>query len=268
MFNENTVVGKRMNTLVTVFTVILIVFLGVHTIKSFGGRSEHKSNPFGVVQNTITVSGKGEILAIPDIATITFSVVEQAMTVSEAQDKATAKMNKALDTLKGLGVEEKDVKTTDYSAYPRYEYLSQVCTMYSCPPSGSQKLIGYEVRQSIMVKIRNIADAGKILGNIGETGVSDISGLNFTVDDYDAKVREARKSAIDDAKEQAKQLAKDLGVKLDDIVSFNESGNYPMPMYAVKDMAMGMGGASESSPQLPVGESKITSNVTIVYEIK
>ncbi len=119
-----------------------------------------------------------------------------------------------------------------------------------------------------MIKIRNIADAGKVLSAIGTTGVSDISGLNFEVDDQDAKVREARKIAIDDAREQAKQLAKDLGVKLSDIVSFNESGNYPTPMYYAKDMAMGMGGANESAPQLPTGESKITSNVTITYEIK
>ncbi|MFO0718673.1 MAG: SIMPL domain-containing protein [Candidatus Paceibacterota bacterium] len=266
MFNENTVMGKRMINLASVLAIFLIVILGIHIVKSLGS-SGHKGG-YGETKNTIVVAGKGEVIAIPDIATINFSVVEQATTVSEAQNKATAKMNKALDTLKGLGVEEKDVKTIDYSAYPRYEYLSQVCTMYSCPPSGTQKLIGYEVRQSIMVKIRNIADAGKILGNIGETGVSDISGLNFTVDDQDAKVREARKSAIDDAKEQAKQLAKDLGVRLGDIVSFNESGNYPMPMYAVKDMAMGMGGSAESAPQLPAGESKITSNVTIVYEIK
>jgi uncharacterized protein YggE len=118
-----------------------------------------------------------------------------------------------------------------------------------------------------MVKIRKIEDAGKVLGVIGTTGVSDISGLNFEVDEQDEKVREARKMAIDDAREQAKQLAKDLGVKLGDIVSFNESGNYPMPMYYVKDMALGMGGSAESTPEIPTGESEITSNVTIVYEI-
>ncbi len=266
MFNENTVVGKRMNMLVMILTIVLIAFVGIHTIKSFGGRGH--MGGFDNSQHTIVVAGKGEIVAIPDIATFTFSVVEQASTVSDAQNKATEKMNKALEALKSLDVNEKDVKTVDYSAYPRYEYLNQVCTMYSCPVSGSQKLIGYEVRQTIMVKVRNVADAGKVLGEIGKTGVSDISGINFTVDDQDSKVREARKSAIDDAKSQAEQLAKDLGVKLGKIVSFNESGNYPMPMYAVKDMAMGMGGSAESAPQLPTGESKITSNVTIVYEIK
>jgi uncharacterized protein YggE len=267
MFNENTIVGKRMNSLVTVFVIVLIIFLGVGTLKTFGifGNSKELA-----VSNTnfISVSGKGEVIAIPDIATFNFSVIEQASTVSDAQNKVTAKINKTIETLKSLGVEERDIKTVNYNTYPKYEYFNQVCTAYSCPPSGSQKLIGYEVQQNIMVKIRNIADSGKVLGAIGSTGVSDISGLNFTVDDYDVKMREARKMAIEDAKTQAQQLAKDLGVKLVSISNFSESGNYPMPMYSAKDMTMGMGGANESAPQIPTGENKITSNVSIVYEIK
>ncbi len=266
MFNENTVVGRRMNLIVTVLAVVLVLFFLSMTFRSAGARG-HMGGGLSD-KNIITVAGKGEVIAIPDIATITFSVVEQAINVGEAQAKATTKMNKALEVLKNQGIAETDIKTTDYSAYPRYEYFNQICNQYSCPTSGSQKLIGYEVRQSILVKIRKIEDAGKVLGVVGETGVSDISGLNFEVDEQDVKVREARKLAIDDAKEQAKQLAKDLGVKLGSIASFNESGNYPMPMMYKTDMALGMGGSAESSPQLPVGENKITSNVTITYEIR
>ncbi len=264
MFNTDTVWGKRMQTLSTALAVLLIVFLGVQILSSLKSMDKRS-----MIQNTISVSGKGEVIAVPDIATVTFAVVEQAKTVPEAQSKATAKMDSTLKALKALGIEDRDIKTTDYSAYPRYEYFNQVCTQFSCPPSGGQTIVGYEVRQSILVKIRTIADAGKILGAIGTAGVSDISGPSFTVDDEDAKVREARKAAIDDAKAQAKQLAKDLGVRLGDIVSFGESGNYPSPIYYARDMAMGMGGSSEASaPQLPTGENKITSNVTITYEIK
>ena len=268
MFNENTIVGKRMNLLVTIFTIVLILFVASMTVNSFSGRGHAHGGALSEDQNTISVSGKGEIIAIPDIATVTFSVVEQADTVVDAQNKSTTKMNTALSVLKAKGVENKDIKTTDYNAYPRYEYQNQICTQYSCPPSGNQKIIGYEVSQSVAVKIRKIEDAGKILGAIGETGVSNISGLNFEVDNQDAKTREARKLAIDDARTQAKKLASDLGVRLGDIMSFNESGNYPIPMYYAKDTAMEMGGVGGSAPQLPAGESKVTSNVTIVYEIK
>lgn len=268
MFNNDTVSGRRMNNILTILAVVLIAFLAVKTIATLHS-DDYKGGAMGM--KTITVSGKGEIVAVPDIATVTFAVVEQAKTVNEAQTKATAKMDTTLAALKALGIEEKDIKTTDYNAYPRYEYFQQVCTQFSCPPSGGQTIVGYEVRQSIMVKIRKIDDAGKILGEIGKAGVSDISGLTFTVDNYDDRVVEARKDAIDDAKAQAKKLAGDLGVRLGDIVSFSESGGgYPVPMYMSKDVAYGMGGAMSeaANPQIPTGENKIISNVMITYEIR
>jgi uncharacterized protein YggE len=270
MFNNETVMGRRMNITLTVLAVVLIFFLIAQTINSFKF-NHHGKGGLGYgdrSENTISVSGKGELFIVPDVATVSFSVVEQKNTVAEAQQAATAKIDATLAAVRALGVEDKDIKTLDYNAYPRYEYTQSICTQFSCPPS-KQILTGYEVRQSILVKVRKIDDAGKVLAAVGTAGASDISGINFIVDDEDAKVREARKLAIDDAKAQAQVLANDLGVELGDIVSFSEGGNYPVPMYyASKDMAMGMGGAENSAPQLPVGENKITSNVTIVYEIK
>ncbi len=266
MFNNDTVEGKRINKILVILGVVLIVFLVMRIFGGFGWRDH--MNFAGEIKNTISVSGTGEVVAIPDIATVSFAVVEQAKSVAEAQTLVTKKMDSVLSAIKKLGIEDKDIKTADYSAYPRYEYFNQPCTQYSCPPSR-QTVTGYEVRQSVFVKIRKIEDAGKVLGNVGEAGVSDISGIDFVVDNQEAKTREARQIAITDAKEQAKQLAKDLGVKLGDIVSFSETGNYPQPIY-MKGVAMGLGGSADSvsTPQIPTGENKIVSNVMIVYEIK
>ena len=264
MFNENMFLSKNAKILLGILVVVIILFFGAKTIKTLGSSYSES----GEYENTIVVAGKGEVVAVPDIAEVTFSAVERGQNVTEAQKKATDKMNAALDSLKEFGIEDKDVQTSGYNAYPQYQYYSMPCTQFSCPPS-TQTIVGYEVRQSVTVKIRKIEDAGKVLQALGSSGVSDISGLNFTIDAHDEKVREARKMAIEDAKEQAKILARDLGVKIVGIVSFNESGNYPVPIYYAKDMAMGMGGANEASaPQIPVGENKIISNVTVTYEIK
>ena len=77
---------------------------------------------------------------------------------------------------------------------------------------------------------------------------------------------EARDKAIADAKEKAKVLAKSLGVKLSKIISFSEGGYQPV-YYAMEAKGMGMGGDSAPVPQVPVGENRVTSNITIVYEI-
>jgi len=257
---------KLMMTLVAV-GVVLALFLAVKTLEEIKG--------YGLIgkdipaQTTISVSGKGEITVIPDIATVSFSVITEGAVVSDAQESATKKMNAAIAVVRSLGVEEKDIKTTGYNISPRYEYskIGVPCTEWGCPP-GKQILTGYQVSQNVSVKIRKIADAGKILSKLGETGVSDISGLTFSIDKEDVVKNDARGKAIDDAQAKAKVLAKQLGVSLVRVVSFSESGNYPI--YYAKGAALGMGGSDASAPvpEIPVGENTITSNVTITYEIR
>ncbi len=245
--------------------VILSVFLVVLTINAL------KANQYiggeGVPQNVITVSGDSEVFSPPDVANFTFSVVEVGKTNKEAQTKVTEKMDKALKAIKDLGIEDKDVRTVDYSAYPKYEYSNSICTQFSCPPSR-QTIVGYEVSQTISVKVRNVDDAGKVIDAATSAGASNVSGLSYSVDEPEELERQARKQAIDEAKAKAEVLAKDLGVRLVRIVNFSENGNYPIPFYKAE---LGMGGAdavSQPVPSLPTGENKITSSVTITYEIR
>lgn len=246
---------------------LLSAFLAAKTI------NELKSYSFiggGVpVSNTVTVSGEGEAFAVADIASFSFSVIEEAKTVDVAQKAATEKMNRALAFLKE-NVEDKDIKTTSYNIYPKYEYTRQICNQFSCPPSNSV-LVGYEVSQTISVKVRDTEKAGEILSAIGALGVSNVSGLSFTIDDEEKVAREARKEAIDDAKQKAKELSKDLGVRLVRVVNFNESnGGFPYPSYMKMESAMDAGGFGGGGPipEIPMGENKVTSNVSITYEIR
>ncbi len=223
-----------------------------------------------IAQNTITVSGTGEASVVPDIATVNFSVIEEGATVKAAQDKATTRTNAAIKFLKDSGIAEKDIQTSNYNIYPRYDYSKQICTVQSCPPSQG-KLVGYDVNQSITIKIRAIDKSGEILSGIGSLGVQNVSGISFSVDDEDKTMREARQEAIADAKEKANALAKDLGVKVVRIVAFEEGGSYP-PIYyknqAYDTATEGRGAAPSISPQIPVGENTVVSNVTITYEIR
>ncbi|OGZ04441.1 MAG: hypothetical protein A2648_01725 [Candidatus Lloydbacteria bacterium RIFCSPHIGHO2_01_FULL_41_20] len=221
--------------------------------------------------NVISINGQGEVFAVPDIANITFSIREEGKSVADTQKKVSAKIDDALDFLKSSGVEDKDIKTVSYNAYPKYEYQSGGASPAIYPPQpGKQVLVGYEVSQSISVKVRDTNKVGAILEGIAKAGISEISGPDFSIDDDESLKSEARKKAIDDAKSKAQILADDLGVKLVRIVTFSEGGNYPI-YYAKAEMSYGMGGATESrapTPSLPGGENKIISNVTVTYEIR
>lgn len=223
--------------------------------------------------NTITVSGEGEVFAVPDLATFSVTVTEEAKEVKDAQKVATKKINDIIAYLKAQGIEEKDIKTTSYNVYPKYEWVeTQVeCIRYPCPPHGEQQMTGFEVSQSVEVKVRDTEKAGDILSGVGNLGVNTVSGLSFTIDEEDKLNAEARAEAIDDARGKAEELAAQLGVSLVRIVGFNENGG-GYPMYAKREMAVmamdagGFGGAP--APELPVGENKIVSNVSVTYEIR
>ena len=245
---------------------VLALFLLVGTL------SELKSLRFigsGVAAtNTITVSGEGEVFAVPDTATFSVMVQEEAKEVKNAQDTATKKGNDIIAYLKSQGIDEKDIQTTDYSVYPQYDYLQGVCASGYCPP-GKQTLRGFQVSQTLTVKVRDTKKAGDLLSGVGSRGASSVSGLSFTIDDQDALEAEARDKAIAKAKAKAEVLAKSLGVSIVRVVGFSEGGGGGPIYYAKAMMADGMGGAeSAPSPEIPTGQNKITSNVSVTYEIR
>lgn len=257
-----------------VFLIVLSLHVAVRTFGGFGYRDGKGADDTRV----ITLSGHGEVQAVPDIANVYFTIRKEAKTVKEAQDAVALVEKSSLDSLKGNNVEEKDIQTTNASFSPKYEYKRAYCppvplgagtagVSYYCN-DGKQVITGYEAFESITVKIRNTDDVGKIIQDLGTLGVSELNGPNFTVDNEDELKAEARKEAIDDAKAKAKALSKDLGVRLGKITSFNESGNYyGMPIMYAKD-SMQEGGNVSSPAEIPKGENTISFDVTITYEIR
>ena len=213
-------------------------------------------------ENRITVSGTGTVYATPDLALTSFSVITEAKTVAEALSQNAEQMNQIIGFIKEQGVEDKDLKTTDLNIYPRYEW--QEVTEISIYPSGKRVLVGYEVRQSLRVKIRELTKIGEIIQGAADSGANEVGSLQFTVDDQDEFKNQAREEAIEEAKEKAEELASQLGIKLVRITNFNESGIVPR-VYSLEKSEAGMGGGA---PEIEIGESKIEVTVTLTYEIK
>lgn len=245
---------------------LLTIFLAIISIKEI--KSIFYVGKNLNISNMITVEGTGHAVAVPDIAAFSFSVTETAKTVADAQEQATKKINATLKAVRDGGVEDKDIQTQSYSINPHYEYQGSVCTAYSCPPSKSI-LTGYDVSQSIMVKVRDLKKAGALFTAIGSLDVQNINGLTFSVDEPESVKAEARAEAIANAQTKAKLLAKQLGVSLVRIVSFSENnGSYPRPIYGMGGADMISAKVASVAPEIPVGEDKITSTVSVTYEIK
>lgn len=205
-------------------------------------------------RSAITVSESGEVYANPDLAIVDLSVISEDKTVAEAMSNNTGKMDQIVALIKNQGVEAKDIKTTDFSIYPRYEY--------NVGGGDKRILVGYEVQQTLQVKIRDLQKTSSIIQAATNAGVNQVGNLQFTIDQQDELRKQAREIAIEKAKAKAQELARQLGVKLTRITSFSEGFNDASPIY--KEMAYSMGGGASS---IESGQNKIEVSVNITYEI-
>lgn len=230
--------------LVIVFAVFLIVSI------------DQKLNT-AATTNTISFSGEGKVSVKPDIAVANLAIVTEAAASKAAQDQNSRKSQAVVDFLKKQGVADKDIKTISYNINPQYKY----------PQFDRPQIISYQVNQTLEVKIRNFDQASEIIDGVVGAGVNHVNNLSFQIDKPEKLKAETRAKAIADAKNKARELESQIGIKLGKIINFSEnSGGYPGPVFYEKAVPAGAGGGVE--PSLPSGENEITVNVTLTYQIK
>ena len=240
--------------------VLLLLVLVIAQGKEILGLGNHAP------VNTITVSGTADVTVIPNIATFSFGVTETAKTVAAAQDAATAKTDAAINALVDSGVAESDVQTLSYAINPHYDYQSYACTLSGvCPPSKSV-LTGYDVSQSIQVKVHDLSKAGELFQKVGTLGVENVNNLQFSVDNLDNVKDQARARAIAAAHKNARKLSDELGVDLIRTVSFSDNADSGTPYPVMYQNAVGA--SAKAAPTIPAGNQKVSDTVQIVYEIK
>lgn len=251
---ENKKITAVLITAAGILLISLIAWVGVDVFNKI------KTISNAPAANTITISATSEVYAKPDLAITTFSVVTEAKTVGKAMQDNATKMNEVIAFVKSQGVEEKDLKTTNFNVSPRYEWDEEW---------RNRTLVGYEVTQSLQVKMRDLAKIGDIIQGATDAGANEMGDLQFTIDNEDSLKEEVRAKAIEEAKTKAKTLAGQLGIKLVKIISFSENGVMPIyyPMTAKSSEALGMGGGT-TAPDIQTGENKITVTVSLTYQIR
>ena len=213
--------------------------------------------------NTITVSGEGTANAIPDTATVSFSVNATANSVTDAQSQVTKVVNAALASVKAAGVTDKDVTTDSFNVSPHY--TSSVCPPGIMCPNTDSKITGYDVSENITLKIHDTSKVSVVLDGLAKAAVSNVSGPNFVVGDTQAVMAQARAQAIQKAQVDAQKLAAQLGLHLGKVVSYSDSdaGSNPQPMYKAETMSAD----AVAAPTVPVGQNTYTKDVSITYEV-
>lgn len=207
---------------------------------------------------TISITGQGKLSMAPDMAVVTTRVVTPARTAPEALDQNTKAMSAVIAKIKEAGIEAKDIQTSGFSIFPRYEPQKDGNNQ---PPS----IAGYEVANGVTVNIRDLAKLGDILNTVVQSGANEVNGISFQISDADEKMDEARKAAVENAKARASLYAQAAGVKLGKILSISEAGgSMPQPLYM---RAEKMAFASDAAVPMESGHETLTASVTMVWEL-
>jgi uncharacterized protein YggE len=215
------------------------------------------AQPSGSAANGgITVVGVGKAAGTPDVAHVSVGIETSAPTVQQAVDDNKGKMTALLETLKSLGVADKDIQTSNYSVYTQQGPVAPGASSDSAP-------VSYHVNNQVEVTVRDVSKLGDVLDKAVASGANNIYGVNFSVDDTSKLEANARAKAIADAKARAASLAQLAGVQLGDVVSISEVIGSNGPVYA--PMAAGMGGGG--TPIQP-GELNVSMSVQVTFAIK
>jgi len=250
--------GKKLGmTLLGIFVAYMIVFVGVlirNEMKKYDyiGRADK-------AERMMSIQGEGKVIVKPDVAVTSLGMISVAPTVADAQKKNTDIMNNLISKLKALKIDEKDIQTSAYNIYPQYNYSE----------SEGQTLKGYEVSQSVTVKIRDLTKANQVIALAGEVGINDVGGLQFTVDDRDVYLEQARQLALAKVADKMAVLSKELGVRLTSVISYDEYETGQTPDYS-SYAKLGMGGSdlAPAAPQLESGSNEIVMKVNVTFEIR
>jgi uncharacterized protein YggE len=216
---------------------------------------ERRTGP--VVVRRLTVSGRGEVKMKPDKADITLGVVTEDRSSKTAAGANAAASQKVQDALTRLGIAPTDIRTTQYSVQPIYSQTPIRPDAAPRPPV----LTGYRVTNQVRVTVHALARLGDILDEATAVGANSIESIAFGQTDQVAAEDQALSKAVTDARRKADLMTRISGVKIVGVYEVNE-GNVQRPgpiMYSRASLA-----ATPISP----GESTITADVTIVYEIR
>jgi uncharacterized protein len=223
----------------------------------------------GQIRTGIRVTGEGVVRVSPDAARVSLGVEVTAATAGAAIQQAAAQMTAVVNQLRGLGIEERDIQTSQFDLSPVYDYNRNNFDRpgIPTPPEVGPVLVGYRVTNMVTVTLRDIGRVGDVLDAVVASGATRVHGVGFIVTDPAAAADRAREQAVNNARNTAQQLANLAGVNLGRAIAIEEIASpSPMPM----DMVERVGAPMAQPAQTPVspGTQEVRTIVSVTFAIQ
>jgi uncharacterized protein YggE len=231
-------------SIVALLIVTMVSFSRVKAETALG-----KYNP----PRSLNVNGIGAIKASPDMARIILGYVNEDKVAKVSQEANAKVTNEIIRVLKGLGIDEKDLQTTDFSITPIYTYY----------PDKDPVIRGYQTSHMLSVSVRDLTKIGNVIDVAAGAGANRFQNISFDIADKETLKFQAIEEAMRDARKKAEAALKPEGEKILQIVTVNVDGGWAQPAPAYRnDMKEG---AAPSAPQIQPGELTLTITVQVTY---
>lgn len=218
---------------------------------SAGASAASDAQPAG-----ISAQGTGKVTGTPDTLTVVLGVQTQAPDAQVALQSNSQSATALIDTLKSNGVEDTDIRTSELSVNPTWE-------------PGGARINGYQVTNRVTATLHDISRAGAVI-DAAASATGDairVQQTVFSISDDSDLLAEARSRAVQQAQEQARQMADAAGVTLGKVRSIVEVP--PQALGAPNPYMMRNPGDMVLADAVPIeaGSQELTVNVSVTYDI-
>lgn len=199
----------------------------------------------------LTITGIGKVTTQPDTAIIQLSVRTENTELTTAQQENAEIMTTVIQALHQLGIPDEQIQTVSFTINPRYDYME-----------GEQIFRGYEVVNTISVKITNFSAIGHMIDVAVETGVNEVVNIAFSHSDPQQFEQQALQLALQNAQAKAQAMAESLRVQLNPIpTKITEQTQEQTASFKTFTL-------SEQATTTPIepGQLTITAAVRVQYE--
>lgn len=215
----------------------------------------------GYSENTILVSSSEKVTVVPDIAEVIYCVRTENKEAATCQSNNNEAVSQVIELLKGLGIKETSIQTSDYYMHPIYNYSN-----------NTARVTGYEATTTLTVSDLPIHELSDILTQSVSTGINTIQSITYQASKYDECYQEALTAAITSAHRKADVMAAAADCTIGYVISMQETSGYSEARYT--DYArMGQFNAAkeealmDTAASIMPGEIQVEAAIIVEYQL-
>ena len=210
----------------------------------------------------VSVTGQGEVKAMPDMAYVTIGVEARKPTLAEARTQVTTVVERLMALTRELKIDPKLVDSSQLQVQPDYRWDEK---------DSQRVLLGYVVSRQVNVELRDLDRLGTLLEKAVSAGANQVGGARLDSSKRKEFERQALAKAVEDARQDADTLARSAGVKVGPVYSLTASSE-SIPVFYGKGMervAMAAPPMADAAAETyEVGEMKFTASVSAQWEME